>query len=281
LSVAPPRAESRRDRAQSDEVSRLRIERVNRQLREISDVRFASNPFRSLERRFAIAHSPRVGSHFLCEGLLAHGAVVEEFFEIPRIKTVSAKHGFSTLEAYCGWMLDRFAVRGVFGVSGGVKLLAPLELAGEIPEFLSDWRFVHLRRLNVVKQGVSELVARLTGSFRSIKEPNRALVDADYDGSRIMGFINDGIEVNRAWKEVFVRYSVTPLQLTYEELVADTPAVLARTAEFLDLRGPPITEERFLAPHLKQQATSLNANWEARFREENAAFCASHDTSAN
>ena len=277
LSVAPRQVRVPPRQPEADGFFGQRLERMHRQLREILDVNFSSNPFRPLATRFAVAHSPRVGSHLLCEGLLAHGAVVQEFFEIPRIKAVCSNRGFATLETYCDWLLERFAVRGVFGVSGGVKIIAPLELAGELPEFLSDWRFIHLKRLNFVKQGVSELVAMLTGAYKSIKEPARALGDSDYDGSRIKTLIEASMEINAAWEELFELFSAEPLRLTYEELAAQPRAVIARAAEFLDLRGPAITEKRFLTPPLQRQATTLNADWEARFRAENKQFCAAND----
>ncbi|MBA3810165.1 MAG: hypothetical protein H0X27_00670 [Caulobacteraceae bacterium] len=253
-----------------------RLENACDQLRKILDVRFKSNPFRPLSRRFAIAHTPRVGSHLLCEGLLRHGAVVEEFFEVPRLASVCARHGFSTLEAYCDWLLRKFAVGRVFGVSGGVKILAPLALAGEFPDFLADWRFVHLKRLNIVKQGVSEFIALRTGAYKSSKQPIRALGVGDYDNAKILRAINASLAINATWEEAFKLFAIEPLRLTYEELAASPAEVIARAADFLDLRGPPITDGRFLDPPLQRQATSLNAEWEARFREENGEFCALH-----
>lgn len=276
LNVAPRGVLSPEQQPASAQLYRERLENAYDQLRKILDIHFKSNPFRPLVRRFAIAHTPRVGSHLLCEGLLGHGAVVEEFFEVPRIAAVCAKQRFSSLEAYCDWLLRKFAIGGVFGVSGGVKILAPLALAGEFPFFLADWRFVHLKRLNIVNQGVSEFIALRTGAYKSSKKPTRALDAHDYDNGKILRAINASLAINATWEETFKLFDIEPLRLTYEDLAAHPPEVIARTAEFLDLRGPPITEDRFLGPPLQRQATSLNSEWEARFREENREFCVTH-----
>ena len=231
------------------------------------------NPFGALKRRFVIAHAPRVGSHLLCEGLLGYGAVVEEFFEVARIHGVSSRKGFSSLQQYCEWVLETYAGDGVFGVSGGVKALAPMVMTGEIPANVSRWRFVHLTRRDFVSQAVSELIARRTGAYKSSRAPARVLTAEDYDPQRLKRLIDAGLTVNAAWEGAFEIYRVEPLRLTYEALAADPAAVAAQAAAFLGLDGPPVTDPRFLAAPLKKQATGLNQAWASRFRAENPAFC--------
>jgi LPS sulfotransferase NodH len=232
-----------------------------------------ANPFRSLDRRFIVAHSPRVGSHLLCAGLLGYGAVVEEFFEVARIHNVSSRKGFSSLRQYCEWVVADYGIGGVFGVSGGVKALAPLVMTGEIPAFVSDWRFVHLTRRDIVRQAVSELVAKRTGAYKSSRTPTTVLTVEDYDAQRLKRLIDAAMTVNAAWQGAFEVYGVEPLRLTYETLAADPAAVTAQAAAFLGLDRSPVTDARSLAPPMKRQATSLNEAWASRFRAENLGFC--------
>lgn len=234
---------------------------------------FDQNPFRNLKRRFVIAHTPRVGSHLLCEGLLAHGASVEEIFEESRVKNIALRRGYHSLQEYCEWVLLKHAIAGVFGVSGEIKILAPLEMAGELPEFVSDWRFVYLKRLDFVEQAVSEMVAQTTRAFKSSTMPTKALTEEDYDGKTIARLIDRSMAINASWEGAFSCYGVAPLRLTYEELTADPSGVIANTAAFLDLGGPPIRHEWLRSPPLQKQATTLNLTWATRFREENQAFC--------
>ena len=231
-------------------------------------VTFHSSPFRNLSQRFVIACSPRTGSHLLCQGLLDHGAVVDEFLNVDRIEKVSAKNDISSVQEYCVFIVKKFGVSGVFGVKGGPPIMAPLVLSQEVPNFTSDWKFVFLKRTDILKQSISLYIAGLTGSFTSSKRPTRELTDEDFDGAKIANLIARRIEINDAWEEAFSFYAVEPLRITYEELASDAPGIIARTAEFLDLRGPPITNKRFLLPPFEVQATALNARWENRFREE-------------
>jgi LPS sulfotransferase NodH len=250
-----------------EELYQKRIGRVLNNIERLLDSSFTSNPFRSPRRKFAIASSARTGSNLLCEGLLSHGGVAQELFHFNRLREVSDRFGLTTLQAYCERVLENFTVGGVFGVKGGFEILGPLVLSGEIPGALSDWRFVYLKRMDVVKQAVSHFRAELTGSWRSA-QMSRELVDDDYDGQRIAVLAKGHLDANLRWEETFEFLGVEPLKVTYEELSADTAGVVAKVAAFLGLLGPPVTEERFLFPPLQVQATTLNSNWEARFAEE-------------
>ena len=248
---------------------RLNLIKVSR----IFELDFKQNPFRSLSLRFVLAHAPRVGSHLLCERLLGYGAAVEEFFELPRMRGVAQKYNLKTFEEYCDWLLKNYEISGVFGMSGGVKALAPLVLAGEIPEFISKWRFVHLVRDDFVARAVSELIARLTGAFKSSKAPGRVISDDDYDGVRLRRFIDTARTFDAAWEGAFKTYGVEPYRLTYETLCADIDGEVAKVADFLELERAPVNDARFVAPPLERQATVINKVWAARFRGENADFC--------
>lgn len=261
---------SRRD---LEDLFRQRLDAVKKEHASNLDTDFYENPFRPLKRRFVIAHAPRVGSHLLCEGLRPYGAAVEEIFEEPRIRNVSLKRGFSSVQEYCEWVLARHAIGGVFGVSGGVKVFAPLEMAGEIPAFVPDWRIVYVKRLDIVGQAVSEMMALATRAYKSSTTPTRVLADQDYDGREISRLIDWSLAINASWEGAFSYYGVQPLRMLYEDLANDPVGLAAQAAAHLDIDGPPITQERLLSPPLKKQATALNLAWAARFREENRAFC--------
>jgi len=250
-----------------------RLELNLSKLSEILDIHFKRNPFRSLRRRFVLAHAPRVGSHLVCERLLGYGAIIEEFFEVPRMRGVARKYNFATVEELCDWLLEKYAVSGVFGVSGGVKALGPLVLSGEIPKFISEWCFVYLTREDFVARAVSELMARLTGAFKSSKAPAMVVSDADYDAVRLRRLIDGTVTFNAAWEGAFKTYGVEPYRLTYETLCADIDGEVSKVAAFLGLDHTPVEDVRFVAPRLEKQATDINQRWAERFRAENADFC--------
>ncbi|MBA3811685.1 MAG: hypothetical protein H0X27_08615 [Caulobacteraceae bacterium] len=242
------------------------LRRIKKELADILDVSFTASPFRALNNRFLVACSARSGSHLLCHGLMEHGAVVREHFDPKQIKRLSFRWEKHTLEAYCRTLVRRFAPRGVFGVKGGIQILAPLMLAGEIPDHLADWRFVYLSRADGLKQAISHFIATQTGAFKATAEPTRTLTDQDFDGKKIAGMVRRNRAINVEWEEFFADHGIEPIRVVYEEMVADMPGTVGRVARGLDLRGPPAPGES--TPPVKRQATSLNADWGARFLAE-------------
>jgi LPS sulfotransferase NodH len=245
-----------------------RSEKVRIALGRKLDVTFTNNPFRDLKKRFVIANSPRTGSHWLCEGLLAHGAVVDEYFNVENVLERAGARAITRLEDYCGDVLREFAIDGVFGVQGGLQVLTPLLCAKEFPEFADQWRFVYLKRENTLRQAISRFIARETGVWQSYQDGERTLEDGDFDGAAIAALKRRCEDLQTFWEETFEAYGIEPLRVTYEQLLADKEAVCARVAAYLDLQGPPITDARFLHPPLERQSTSLNRQWARRFRIE-------------
>lgn len=237
-------------------------------LKALVDVEFQKSPFRSLNNRFVIAADGRTGSWVLCERLLTHGVVVREFFQTKQIELTCQRENIDRLEKYCEFVVKHFAFNGVFGVKGPIQVMGPLSLAGEIPGFLAEWKFIYLKRNNVVQQAISEVIAKTTGAYRSSKRPRQVLTDEDFDGARIARTVKQRLSANATWEAMFDALGIEPLRLSYEELAADPDATAAVAAAYLGLRGPPITDERFLSPPLQVQATELNARWERRFHDD-------------
>lgn len=252
----------------SGDLYRERLDARIDRLARIMDVRFDANPFRPLKRRFVLAASARTGSNLLCEGLMSHGIMARELFNIERIDNARIRYGFSGLQDYCETMLKRFGREGVFGVKGALDVLAPLSLAGEIPDHIADWRFVYLTRADTVKQAISHFAAELSGSWRSTKE-GVALDEDDYDAERIAELVNRHVTSNARWEDLFSAHGVRPFRVTYEKLSEDVTGTCAAVAKFLDIKADPIPLDK-KAP-LAKQATYVNAAWEARFRETSRA----------
>jgi LPS sulfotransferase NodH len=186
---------------------------------------------------------------------------------------IARRNNFVALEEFCNWLLDNFALEGVFGVSGGVKTLAPLVCAGEIPDCVADWRFVHLTREDFVARAVSELIARETHAFTSAKTPSKVVDDDDYDAVKLRRMIETTRRINAAWEGAFRTYGIEPYRLTYEALCEDPAGETAKIASFLQLQPPRAKDPRLAPPRLEKQATSANVRWAERFRAENGEFC--------
>ena len=243
-----------------------RIAREIDRLGEKLNVAFRSNPFRSLNKRFVIAASPRTGSTLLCERLLVHGIFVTESLQPEHVIKACRNRGDPRLEIYCEKYLRRNTPNGVFGTKGWPPLLATFVLAGEFPTFINDWRFVHLKWENVVRQAISKIVASRSGTWRAGKVPAAALNDADFDAEEIAAKVKACIADNLFWEEFFDLFGIDPMRITYEALARDPTGIAAAVATYLGLRGEPIQHRRFSAP-LQVQATTLNGTWERRFLE--------------
>ncbi|MEO7026963.1 MAG: Stf0 family sulfotransferase, partial [Caulobacteraceae bacterium] len=167
----------------------------------------------------------------------------------------------------------RHAPHGVFGVSGGVKVFAPLEMARELPRFANQWPIVFITRRDIVAQAVSEAIALTTRAYKASTRPSRILAADDYDAESIARSIDASLAVNAGWEGAFLHYRIEPLRLAYEDLIADPEGVTARAAQFIDIDGPPVTQKWLLFEPLRRQADALNEAWIARFRAEQSDFC--------
>lgn len=182
-----------------------RLKRVKRELAAKVDVTFTANPFRSLDRRFMILFASRSGSHLLCEGLREHGGVADGFFHLNRME----RSGARTLQGYLETVIRKNTVAGTFGVKGGSYILAHLSLAGEFPDFISEWGIVYLTRQNVVRQAISRFVASQTGAWASSTLAKRILSDDDFDHAKIAGLVNACERVNTECERIFKTYGLT------------------------------------------------------------------------
>lgn len=243
---------------------------IKRLARDI-DVASKSNPFRGLTGRIVLASGARTGSHLLCEKLQHHGVNIKELFNTERILTLCTRHGLTTISEYCEYAIQKFSSDGVFAAKGGPSAIAPMLLAGELPPFAGEWGWVYLKREDVVKQAVSNSIARKSGAFRSVGE-GREVSDDEYSGDEILEIAIKHDPANEIWEELFTALSVTPCRLTYEQLAADPEGVAASVAEQVGLHGPPVPRLKPPERALQKQANALNSLWEARFLEERPEF---------
>lgn len=188
-----------------------------------------------------------------------------ECFGAAEIIAACRERGLPGLESYCQQHLERNTPGRIFGVKGWSDILAPMVLAGELPQHLGDWRFVHLTRADTLKQAISFVIAEQTQAWRSFKAPVKRLNDSDFDAERISRAVAGFVSRNKEWENFFQLFAQRPLRVTYEELAADPAGVTSATAAFLGLSGPPIETKRFVTPPLEVQSSELNVRWEKRF----------------
>lgn len=137
-----------------------------------------------------------------------------------------------------------------FGDLGG-EPLSPDEyraIAALLAPVFPNAGFVHLERMDRVRQAVSGLRATQTGLFRVIPEMGATAVkgEAEYDFDRIDALVAHSDACHSHWRNFFAAIGAAPFALTYEALVADyegsVRAVLDRLGS--DAPVPPIRMQR-------------------------------------
>ena len=129
-------------------------------------------------------------------------------------------------------------------------------------------RFVHLSRSDRVAQAVSLVLARQTGLWHrhadgSERERSAPPGPPRYDHDEIKAALSVLDEEAIRWSTWFDEHEVVPLAITYEQLAEKPGDTLLRVIEHV---GGHATQP--VAMRTSKLATTLNAEWSARFRGE-------------
>ena len=208
------------------------------------------------QRSYFVCATPRCGSWFLC-GLLASTGVAgrpHEWFW--RDTRASLERGWGVRAAeYVELVLTAGTTpNGVFGAKvmyGALPDLAPFP----------EPRFVWIRRLDRVAQAVSFARAVQTGHWHQW-DPQPQDDDAEYRFDVVDALFRELEELERGWERWFEQEGVEPLDLAYEDVVADPEGETRRVLKFLSL--PTNVEIRPLTVARR----SAGDDWAARYRTD-------------
>ena len=78
-------------------------------------------------------------------------------------------------------------------------------------------------------------------------------------------------EHDREWSRWLVANGIEPLELTYEQLVADPAGVVRRTLAFIGLAAP---ADLRVEPRTERQSDEVNEDWIGRYREASSSITA-------
>lgn len=155
---------------------------------------------------------------------------------------------------------------GVFGVK-----LSPLRfdaLAGyDWSAGLGDLAFVHLVRRDRLARALSDTKARQTRQYRSTS-PIRGV--AHYDAVMIEQALHAHADDEGRAQLYFAANGIVPLEIAYEDLLAQTDVEIRRIADHLGVQGPVWIDHGKV--ELQIQGDALNAAWRARFVAERRAL---------
>lgn len=221
-----------------------------------------------LQHGSMIACTSRSGSTLLQVCLEHYDIDPQEWFN-PEvvIRPVAQQGDVSTLTQY-GDHLARTAKNGRFDLKGTITALLFLYQVHEVPERNEAWRFVFLKRRNVVQQAISGRIAVRTGQWTDSWPKRHEITDDDYSFEEISTAVLGIIQQNANLEKAFALLGIEPLRIHYEDFLQDITRNTWDVARYLGLDVP--AEPIEIKPRIKRQFTGVNARWETRFREEMA-----------
>jgi LPS sulfotransferase NodH len=220
--------------------------------------------------RYAICSTPRSGSTFLAlmlrnSGLF--GCPLEYFNDdfLPTWRKRAAAEGFDSLIRFIE--SRRTSANGRFAVKiHRTQLRTALAEIG--PELLSDrWRFILLRRRDVLKQALSWTAAAQSGKWMI---QLRAKGEAAYERSEIAWRIGQAVRHTASWHQIFAERGLPFLELVYEDIAQDPRGALQAVADFLATPLPPDLDVAGLIETPVQRSARTSV-WETRYIAESRA----------
>ena len=224
---------------------------------------------RGVRGKALIACTSRTGSSLLQVCLERYGLNVQEYLNpegSPKEAFESGKAAslteFANLLALTAVKNDWFVAKGAF------ESLLFLYYLGEIPEFTSEWKFIFLRRRNVVRQAISLEIATTTEQWTAMMPARRQMTVDDYSFDSINKRLESIFRTNDRWERAFGYLGVEPYRLYYEDFVGNTAAETEAIAKFfgIDVQRFPGAAEHI--PWLMPQTSDINLEWERRFRHD-------------
>ncbi|MFG5381467.1 Stf0 family sulfotransferase [Yoonia sp. R2-816] len=218
--------------------------------------------------KVALCTTPRCGSHFLGHQLHATRA-----FGYPLEYLNPGNWDVWTQRAGNMNTLDfiksvRTGPNGVFAIKLHHEHLS--DFLREEPEPLT-YKFIHLCRRDLIKQAISFARAQQTGAWIS-DMPETA--PARYDRALIAAKVDAISRGNADWQSFLRSVGINPLQLYYEDIVADEPAAVAQIADYLDVDiGRVDAATPSFSP--QKQKKTYQEDWGAKFAADNRAALAS------
>jgi LPS sulfotransferase NodH len=220
--------------------------------------------------RYAICATPRSGSNFLGHMLKNTGlfGCPLEYFNpenLPIWRKRAARERFAGVVPLIEGR--RTSRNGRFGIKiHRTHLAAAVAEIG--PDFLGPaWKFILLRRRDVLGQAVSWSIAAQTSVWKS---GLAASGEAVYSRAAIARRLELAVKHTASWQQLFAERGIVPLELAYEDIERDPARAVRTVAEFLETPLPAELDLGRLIETRKQRAQG-SLNWRQRYVAETRA----------
>jgi LPS sulfotransferase NodH len=218
---------------------------------------------------FVICFTNRCGSNFLAQLLATNPDIglAGEYFNAPAVLGISEKLGFVRLQQYLDWLMREKASRkGIFGIKLAFRQLFFLAQHGLLPAF-GEVKYIHMRRLDVLAQNVSHVIAWNTKAWTSEQQPVADPADVVIDDAQILRMMKVTNHENAKFAAYFKHFGITPVRLTYEKLVENPARAGARVLSELAFREVARTSVDPSKVTMRKQANGANEAAIARIRQ--------------
>lgn len=211
----------------------------------------------------------RSGSSLLSVALDAYGFDFQEYLNTgSHLRKVIETQGVTTMSELAPHFADYATVDGRMSIKTPADGLPYMFAMGEFPKNLDQWRFVYLRRENLVRQAISGAIAVKTGQWTKVMAQKGEVTDDDYSFDQILKIAGGYAQGNRSAERFIGLLGLPTYNVVYEEFLQDQKRILAEIAAFLGVNVDDYPEAANHEPWIERQATGINDVWEQRFRED-------------
>ncbi|KQV94038.1 Stf0 family sulfotransferase [Rhizobacter sp. Root1221] len=213
-------------------------------------------------RGYVICSYPRSGSNYLCQLLASTGTLgrPQDWFNGKGIR--AREDAAYPLEPHV--QLQQVLARGVTdnGVYGmkmfceGFDRIAGLDWPSALPEL----RWIHLERLDLLGQAISDVRSKQTRQYRSTA---RVQGQPKFGHGAIRDSLARTARDHGRWTLFFGRNGIVPLHLTYEAVAADPQGTVDAIARLVGLEGAHPVQAQHVT--LEVQRDALSDQWRRRF----------------
>lgn len=204
----------------------------------------AVRPIQSPTKRYVIAMTPRSGSSVLSAALTKTGVLGkpgERFnYRSGQLLHWAKQWGVRDVAGLIDQVMYAAATpNGVAGVKGGLHQLLPYLVTEHWRAEYSNDVYIYLTREDVLRQAISRYKGMQTETwhFRGERSEKavRALREVPYDFDAIQKQVDYLTRAMESFERLFAWLGIRPYRISYEQIVADMPGVVAEIARRLDV----------------------------------------------
>lgn len=236
---------------------------------------------------YVIWYAPRSGSNLLCDALTSTGVAgrPEQYLSADSTFNLFGKYGVDNRQALLEAIWAKGTTpNGVFGLrcqmyepyfenvlsylAGTPGALDPACNRAEIwNAAFPNCRHILLSRRNKFRQAVSWAKARQSGTWfrETTAETTGRGRPVSYDEQEVYFFLMAAASSDAACQEFVAEGGISPINVIYEDFVADFEATVRRVVGALGIEGSDVDVD---APMLEVQRDDTNEQWLERFRAD-------------